>query len=240
MENYNSKTQGYNVKSFTSGTVKNSGTLKEDALTTEDERAKTEAIEKLKTFGIDSSKFVEDKQLTRIRNWAKNQAKSEITSQPTFFDDSFDNKDKVLPGIDDQALFISYDKGYVWGNEDLETISDVLGYPTNAVSRKCYVRIETALKADKKGYVRQILPGNKSSIKYEDSFKYLTLTAWAVCNIPPSGKLPNSSSIIGKVGKTKYSVNLGLSNDCLPPTNNEKFLSIGYTGNKTFTCSYAK
>lgn len=157
---------------------------------------------------------------------------------------------KDLPFYDNVTLKnrmnVSVPKEFSWGQKDVQTVGDILGYTEQTIPQNCQIRLDTSVLTDdgKNLYNATIFSGNAQKIGYNGTIKTVKARPYAVCN-KPEGTLPDSGRILFAYGE-KYAVMLqeatcpvsavNTQSGARPPSS----LVMQYVGDSKVTCTFVK
>lgn len=131
-------------------------------------------------------------------------------------------------------LKIAVAPGYVWGSDDVDHISSILGYKANQIPSRCQLRLDTKLSTNDGLFLTNVYAGQQGSLAYRGDPQAISFVARAVCETP-SGTLPSSGQIINRVGN-KLGVQLRNTVTCTTPSSTTATLEVQYMGDGTSEC----
>lgn len=106
------------------------------------------------------------------------------------------------------ATTIAAAKDYIWGRNDIELITQRLGYEEQEIVSNCQLRLNVFLNTDAQMniYKMAVFSNAQKMLKFDGEIKSISATPIAVCN-KPKKPLPRKGGIFFRVGD-KYGINL--------------------------------
>ncbi len=134
-------------------------------------------------------------------------------------------------------ITVSVSSSYMWGNGDIKTVQDALGYGPKEISLNCQFMVKTKLSTDKGAYGAKVFSGQQGVIKYEGTYSNLAYVGYAVCKRPTQA-LPKKGSVIFKMGNM-YALQLKSFIACNAPAQKSfSFVTLRYLGDNKGECGY--
>ena len=215
------------------------GTLAEGAGDSEETIARRDALSKLMGKGyVPMAAPPVDPDVAKLRAWSEAEDKKKYARPPTMFDDNSRAPPQEFLESLPLAIVIDLKDEYIWDSDDVRAISNALGYDAKKIPEHCQLRIDANFTSDKGFYHVRLLSGEQKGMKFDGALQKLALAPWAVCDKPEKA-LPKNPSLIGKVGKDKYSVPLSRPASCELPKEGVFTIEITYAGNGKVTCNFS-
>lgn len=228
----------YLIEGANDSSTNNGGTVSAQALKSKDQVANEEATAELLSKGIVVKNYKPNPEAEKLRKWALEEDQKAHARPPTFFEDN-----DLFAGVDmspyrSEILPIALNTTYFWKEKDADALADILGIKAADIPKNCFIRLQVQVNTDKHTAIKRFFPGDELRVNYNGTINNITISPWAVCK-KPSGKIPQKSNLIGKVGADKYSISVDVSGVCPgPKTKEDKYLDITYKGNGEYDCKY--